>query len=359
MRSRLITVACAAVLCIILNLGLWPFHAPRNDVSWLPQRTGLYFGRTGTVFSSGMLRPAPSVTIEIWLQPRRIWDSGTFLAFYSPGKSSQFSLRQSQLDLQLGIPVQDDQHAVIDNLYVDNAFPRRGATFITLTSGTQGTVVYLNGVLARKVQSIRLPADGIVGRLVLADSTGQSDAWSGWLYGLAIYDRDLMAPRVLEHYQAWTQTGSPRIDGDDATQALYLFDERAGKTIRSKTGSGPELNIPETYTTLGQMFLESPWSEFKRDQGFWGAVFKNVIGFIPLGGCFCAYFTLVRQTRRAGLTTVVLGFAVSLTIELLQCFLPTRDSGAMDLITNTLGTYIGVLLFRILNPVVAGWFSWW
>ena len=50
-----------------------------------------------------------SVSLEIWLQPRRIWDSGTFLTFYAPGSPFQFSLHQSQTDLLLQTELLDDQ----------------------------------------------------------------------------------------------------------------------------------------------------------------------------------------------------------------------------------------------------------
>jgi hypothetical protein len=52
----------------------------------------------------------PGATIELWLQPRRIWDSGTFLAFYSSTTQRTLSFRQSQTDLLLQQESPEDRH---------------------------------------------------------------------------------------------------------------------------------------------------------------------------------------------------------------------------------------------------------
>jgi len=80
--------------------------------------------------------------------------------------------------------------------------------------------------------------------------------------------------------------------------------------------------------------------------GYWKGLLKNIIGFIPLGSCFYAYFSLVRHCKRPALITIILGATISLTIEVLQGYLPTRDSGTTDLITNTLGTYGGIMVCK-------------
>jgi VanZ family protein len=48
----------------------------------------------------------------------------------------------------------------------------------------------------------------------------------------------------------------------------------------------------------------------------------------------------------AAIVTILCGAAISLTIEILQEYIPGRDSGILDVFTNTLGTFLGVLLFR-------------
>ena len=117
------------------------------------------------------------------------------------------------------------------------------------------------------------------------------------------------------------------------------------------------LYIPEKYVVLDRIFLEPFWTEFSMSRSYWSAVLKNIVGFVPFGFCFCACLSL-RKIRRPALATVILGTLVSLTIEILQAYLPTRDSGMTDLVTNTLGTYTGVIAWRAVGPILAARFSW-
>jgi hypothetical protein len=290
--------------------------------------------------------------VEVWLQPHHIWDRCTFLALYTPGNLHQFSLGQSDGGLELRAEIQDGPHSTRKaRLYVDDAFRRSGPVFLTITSGTHGIVVYTDGVLAKTADQLRLSAKELAGRLVLGNSPGHTDNWSGQMLGLAIYRQELTATQVLRHYKAWTHSKRPEVSEDERNLALYLFDEHAGNVVHDQAGSGVNLYIPERYVVLDQLLLEPFWKEFSMSRSYWGAVTKNIIGFVPFGFCFCACLSAHKVTR-AALATVILGTLVSLTIEVLQAYLPTRDSGMTDIFTNTLGTYAGLIAWRTVSPIV-------
>ena len=73
----------------------------------------------------------------------------------------------------------------------------------------------------------------------------------------------------------------------------------------------------------------------------WKNSLLNVLLFIPLGTMLPILWNKFR-TRKY---TVLFGFGTSLTIELLQ-MLTFRATDVNDLITNTLGTYLGFLCAR-------------
>jgi hypothetical protein len=106
-QPKLLGAICASVLVVILVSGLWPFHAPRNDVRWLSPRNGLIFGKHGSVVSAGAFEPNRSGTnsscsLEIWLEPSRVNSSGAILAFYSQRSAFvPFVISQSRGDLKL------------------------------------------------------------------------------------------------------------------------------------------------------------------------------------------------------------------------------------------------------------------
>jgi hypothetical protein len=363
MRSALLGFLGFAVLCITLTLGLWPFHAPRNNVSWLTGANGVVFGKYGTVLGSGALKDPNSQgdnghTIEIRALPDRWNSSATLLTLYSPESATRLALRQSLSDLELLAEANGSRKI----MYVDNAFDpalrQKKPVDITVTSGQAGTRVYIDGLLARAVAQFRVPAGTFAGRLIVGDSPAQPDSFRGEIRGLAIYGVELSDARTLRHHETWTITGPPEIIPSDRNQALFLFNEHEGRTVRNQAMANFDLYIPEKYEVVDKIWLQPFWEEFEFTRGYWSGNLKNIVGFLPLGFFFYFYFRTAYGSRRAVLATVALGAFVSLTIEVLQGFLPTRDSGTTDLITNTLGTCLGVFCYKVAGPVFEEAFPW-
>jgi hypothetical protein len=349
MQKTALGILCAGVLIGILTAGLWPFHAPKNDVSWLNDGDGIRFGRHGLILnsagaSSPILKAGTSCSVEVWLQPD--FDiGGTVLAFYSPtNRIVTFSMQQSLDDLLLRRVTLYRQRQVRTKWYIGHVLRKNKQVIVTVTSGSRGTTVYVNGALAGRSARFGLSSQDLTGQPVVGNNPLVDNGWQGQLRGLAIYNRELTPAEVSQHYDAWTTNRQATIK-DEGPAALYLCNEGTGNVVHNQMNSGNNLQIPERYFVLHAPFLELPWDEFQPSWGYGKDVLINIGGFIPLGFSFCAYFSSVRRLKRAVLTTIVLGGVVSLAIEVLQAFLPTRDSGMTDIITNTLGTCIGALLF--------------
>lgn len=355
--ARLVVALCAFVLCVILVAGLWPFHVPENQVKWRENADGLDFGRYGSVLSAGAfpgntLNDDSAGSIELWLEPRFLGSKHTILSFDgSDHPGAPFSLHQYNDALVL------HQHNV-DSLgtartagfRVDHVFRGKRPVFVTITLGKQNALVYLDGSLLKAFPIVGTSTNNLTGRLVVANSPSTGDSWSGQILGLAIYHRQLTATQVAQNYEGWTRNRRPALARDEAPVALYPFNEREGNIVHNQLDSATDLMIPKLYFVLHSAFLRSPWREYRANWSYWNDIGINIAGFMPMGFCFVAYFSSVRAIGKAAAATIVLGFFTSLTIEILQAFLPTRESGMTDLITNTLGTALGVMLYHL--PVV-------
>jgi VanZ family protein len=347
-KKPLLATACICILCGILIAGLWPFFPPKNDVHWLSEKNGLAFGNYGTALSSADLIPqgaGSSCTIEVWLQPAFTVDSNTFLDIYKPTTPFLFRMRQSGDDLVLLRNYRNDRsRRGAAKLYVDHVFRQDSPLLITIAANGQETSVYLDGQLAKSTP-FGLTREDLHGRLIMGAAPESDDRWSGKLLGVGVYDETLSPEQVLRHYR-WWNGGESLTELEHDAIALYTFSERTGSVVHSQVRSGPDLEIPRRFLVVGQAFLMPPWDEFSPGWSYYKDLLINIAGFLPFGFVFCAYLSGHGRDRRALVRTILIGAATSLTIEVLQAFIPTRQSGMTDLITNTLGTGLGAMLFQ-------------
>jgi VanZ family protein len=357
-----VKLLCLCVLCIILVAGLWPFHAPKNQVHWREHENGLGFGRFGSLVSAGAFRENgvsndESGSLEIWVEPGNLQDQHAILSFDgSEHPGSPFSLRQNKDALRVQRH-NIDSRGTSRTVWFDvrGAFRDKKPVLVTISLGKQETSVYLDGVMAQASSISGSSTNNLTGRLIVANSPHASDSWPGRICGLAIYHRELTLEQVAQHYEDWIRNQQPALVQDEAPVALYLFNERSGNMAHNQLDPETDLTIPLHYFVLHQTFLASVLHDYRATWSYWKDVGVNIAGFLPFGFCFVAYFSSVRTIKHAATTTIALGFVISLTIEVLQAFLPTRSSGSTDLITNTLGTALGVMFYRW--SLTQNWFA--
>jgi|SRR5579872_1745264 len=360
-RSNLLSAICLLILCCILVAGLWPFHAPRNEVTWSSGRNGLLFGKHGTIVSAGPFKAGDSeknssCSLEMWLEPTRVDSGGMILTFYWPTDAlAPFSARQYRGG---GLVLERETEGHFrskTSTYVADVFDSLKSVFVTITAGKAAAATYINGALVKNFPGFAFSREDLTGQLIIGNAASTTYTWPGQFKGLAVYDRELTAGEVSQHYATWTKNRQADLAKSGGVVALYLFNEGSGNVVHSQVASAPDLLIPERFVIVHKWFLEPFWKEFRPVWSYWKDVAINVAGFIPLGFFFCSYFSLVRRVERPALIAVVVGFLVSLTIEVLQAFLPTRDSGTTDLITNMFGTALGVVLYGW--SVRCSWFA--
>jgi hypothetical protein len=369
--KRVLPAAILAVLFCILLVGLWPFNPytggaqhwmkgengfhfhlfPPNEVRWLRGENGLYFGDYGTIFSSGPLRApeedrSSGASLELWIEPADTYDMNLIFAFYAPQNPVQFSVGQSGDSLVVSQSTPDGQGPrPSTSLRIEHVFEAHKKILITVSSGSLGTDVYLNGERVQTTPELKITAKDFTGKLVVGNSPIGNDTWGGKLQGMAFYSHPLQAQDARQDFEIWSQDQSQFPESKKA-MALYRFREGEGNIVHNIAPAGPNLYIPEHFQILRQPLLVTPWNEFQNIPDYYEGLVINCLGFMPLGLLLCAYLSSVRHWKRPVLLAALAGGVISLTIEILQAYMPLRHSGMTDIITNTTGTALGAVLWH-------------
>jgi VanZ like family/Concanavalin A-like lectin/glucanases superfamily len=349
--GKLLVVACLGVWLGILAFGLWPFNFhPKNRVEWLPNRNGIHFEGYGEAYSRSQWNrnvgadPDQGFTVELRVSGEKRYRAVSGLVSLVDSSPECFTIAQSGPDVLVRGQFQDKNHHVaIRRFYIDDAFQQAQVRLIAVTSGPQGTKLYLDGAPQRQFP-VTLTTSNLVGRLLLGHNFAGHQHWSGDLLGLAIYDHALTGAQISEDYSAWQQTNAAELIERPGVSALYLFDERVGDVVHNKAGDAPDIIIPERFSLLHKTFLGT--SDLHRANLDLKDIVINITGFVPFGFFLCAYLRWGKHAGagRAILLTILLGALTSLTIELLQAYLPSRDSSLLDVIDNALGTFLGSVI---------------
>jgi len=369
---KLLGLLTLAVLAAILYLGLWPYNfsapsgvhwlkassrsrlivIPPNEVEWIENSRGLHFGDFGSIFSLANFaagsNSSDGCTFEVWLEPAVTEDFTTTLAFSTEHNPLQFRLRQLEDSLAVSHDTLDEKGRIhTDKIWVEHVFHEHTPLQITLSSGPNGTGVYLNGKLRRNYDGFHLRSSDFTGRFVFGNSPVGHETWAGLLKGIAIFPTAVSAQRATEDFAVWNSGSEFAPSVASSAVALFYFKEGQGRVTRSEIAGVPDLILPHSFQTMRPILLKSIWEEYDGNLDYWIDTLLNVIAFVPLGFFMCSYFSSVESVRRPGLITILLGFLVSLTIELGQYYLPMRNSGMTDLVTNTLGTALGVWVLGV------------
>jgi hypothetical protein len=352
-EKTLLAVLCGIATAAILFATLWPFNPfPPNRVNWLPNGNGLNFGGPGIALSRTDLRadsaiPGDSCSLELLLRPASNDLSTTILSFYTPRDAQQFAVRQWTDSLLVTRDVLTAGNKLKRiKLDVDRIFPLGKLTLLTMTFGPEGTVVYLDGRHEGTFPKFAMTRNDLSGQILLGASPVDNQPWPGEIHGLAVYAKTLTPAEVARHYANWIDPRAGESTDLDRAITRYAFDEHSGNKIHNTVPSGPNLEIPSYFQIPHKAMLKVAWKEFEVTKFYAIDLLENVVGFVPLGFIFGAYFLLGRNRGRAILYATLAGGLLSFVVELLQAYIPQRVSGTTDIITNTLGTFLGAMLAR-------------
>ena len=203
----------------ILFLGLRPKNFKfENGVTWLKGESGVRFSDYGLAFAKPFIKQSESDAI---------FENGFTIEFSFKSMESNrgnfgflFSIHDGKDRNQL-IAGQWRSHIIVMNgddyshkrkdprISVDTAFQKGNSIFMSITTGKQGTRIYIDGHIAKSDSKLilRLP-EGENTRLTLGNSVYGNNSWEGEIHGLALYGRGLTDDEAASHFEQWSAAKS-------------------------------------------------------------------------------------------------------------------------------------------------------
>ena len=258
-----------ALLLGILFLGLRPKDFRfENGVAWLKNEPGVRFNYEGLAFARPFLKQREidafldlgfSIDLSLRSTEHKRGNFGFILSIHDGSNRDQFIMGQWRSHI---IVMNGDDYShkrKHPRISVDTAFQKNKPIFLTMTTGRQGTRIYVDGQIAKTDSklTLTLPSGGNP-RLILGNSVYGNNSWKGEIHGLALYGRDLTDDEAVSHFEQWSAAKSLNFAEAHQPALLYTFEEGQGTQVQDQSGNGAHLEIPQRMGRLKKRILSVP-----------------------------------------------------------------------------------------------------
>ena len=351
-------VLTVVMVLIALFIGLLPRGwSTANDVRWLPDSRVIRFQNSGIAYVDDLRAVRLDgqrwpLTIEMAVTPASIQKSGfsPILVMHDGADRRQLAIWQYGASLIVMNGDDYDNGRRQPRVVGRNAFSPNQTRYLTITSGDQGTHLYVDGILAdaKPDWKLSIPVEGNPLRLVLGHSVYGKYGWRGDMQGLAITGEALSAEVVKRRFDRWAADRTFDFLKPEPTKLLFTFNRKTGAGFVDESGGNQTLEMPTQMTALKKTVLAPAWRHFHWSRAVAVDVVVNVVGFMPLGIVFYGFLQCFSGpfVRHQHLLAVILCMLLSLGIELAQAWIPTRYSSLLDLILNTFGAWLGIVAWK-------------
>jgi glycopeptide antibiotics resistance protein len=140
---------------------------------------------------------------------------------------------------------------------------------------------------------------------------------------------------------------------------MFVTEANQGMVRRWATVVLPSVVVLVLWSTLYPFTWQCRAAEASLSGDMWRAlaagrthlvdIIRNILFFVPLGFALSALVVGLRSWLQAAIV-LLSGFVLSLAVESAQLCLASRFAALADVVTNLLGTGMGLLLFRLVGP---------
>ena len=345
------------ILSIILFFGINPkSYNFKNNVALLEDEQGIHFRKYGLVYAElnkefieEKFLTDKGFSVELVIRPQHL-DKREFqqiLTVHDGNDAEQFLIGQwmSSFIVMNGNDYANKKNIPRMRLKL-NKEEEVQDIFITITSNSKGSDLYLNGDLIDSSRTVFLLPHTGQPVLTLGNSVYGKHSWQGNIYGLSLHDRTLSPETIKTRYTNWSgKSKFSSLNLHERPALVYLFKDIEGTVYDGTIRKDYPLITKKDTPILTKQFFVTLRSNTGWNKHFLQDLALNFFGFIPLGFFFfLTLSTLFRIGNRSVILSAIFCFAISFGIEFFQAWIPSRSSQTIDLFLNTLGGLAGAVI---------------